>query len=144
MREKVPVVVTIRGAQPQMSEEIIETRAAGTLTKVGTTYVVEYEENLPAENGKVLAGRATMMLHPDHATLMRTGAIVCEMAFYPSEVRTAPYQNPVGTMEMRIQTKEYEMTALEEELSVRIRYDLWFDEIYICEHILHMQIKAIG
>ena len=98
------VVISVRGMQKfeQMAPDVMELVTDGTLTRVGDTYTITYEESeVTGMEGAV----TTIMVEGEQVTMMRLGEFSTQMVFQEGRRHLSMYSTPYGTMEIAVNTR---------------------------------------
>lgn len=119
------VLIEISALHNTGEQDSIQTVYAGTYAYIQNKHIIRYEEILEESlTGEPAAVQCILKVAPDSVTLSKKGHTHTEMHFKKGEPYETLYNTPLGSLQMRVDTSNLEITEAEDAISLKMDYRL--------------------
>ena len=115
------VMVQIEGIGEHTADEQVTSASRGNYFLSAGQHCVEFSETI---EGLETPLNTRLEFSPGLLRLQRTGAVETTMVFEEGTVSVCEYQSPFGMMELQMITREVVVDHMEQELNIKVRYDM--------------------
>lgn len=133
------VLVSVVGRQFDIDEEAIELVTNGQYHMKNGKHYILYEERLSQEDDVT---KNVVKIGQEIIELRKNGASTLHMIFEVGKKHYSNYHTPMGMLVVGIDTREVDWIEEEEELKLRIVYDLEVSGTFVSKCEINLHIRA--
>ena len=136
--ERKPVKVTIKSTQHDIENTATETSYSGHYAYKDGVHLLSYEES-DSDSPEIIV-KNLYKIYEDTLQLSKSGAITTKMLFDTKIRHQNVYRTPLGSFPLMLHTKQINIDASEDALTVFLNYDLFMNQNFISNCTIEMTI----
>jgi len=133
------VLVKVEGLQTDSKEEAVVVSALGAYHRRNGKYYIRYDE--VTEDGQGLIHNM-LKIASGQIVITKKGSFQSQMTFDIMEGTQTNYQTPYGVIALNIDTKLIEIEEFDDEIKVKLKYDLSSEGKPISNNMINITVKA--
>ena len=134
------VVISIKGMQKYegVDPDVVELVTEGRLQRLGSGYVISYEESEVTGLGSTLT---TIQVEGEQVTMMRMGDVNSQMVFQEGRRHLSMYNTPYGAMAIGVNTHHLLAEVDDKGGDIEIDYAIEVDHAMAGRNIFKINVK---